>query len=302
MKDYINELYNKGIKSENVLINEPMKKHTSFKIGGPADAFVKATTIQEIKATLEVAKKYNVPLYIIGNGTNLLVKDEGYRGIILKPNLKNIIIEKNSDDVIIKAECGVPMGMLAQKLMNEEIAGFEELAGIPGTIGGAIRMNAGANGKEIKDVVEKTLYLDRQGNEHTIYNNEHQFEYRSSMFTKKDYIIIETTINLKKGKKEEIKAKMDEYANWRKEKQPLEFPCAGSTFKRGKDFITAQLIDQAGLKGYTIGGAQVSEKHAGFVINIGEATAQDVIELTNYIKEQVYKKFEKKIELEIEVI
>lgn len=176
------------------------------------------------------------------------------------------------------------------------------MSGIPGTIGGAIRMNAGAHGKEMKDIVKTVKCVDYQGNEREFIKEELAFDYRTSIFKKEKYIITEVTIALQKGKKEEIKAKMEEYATYRKEKQPIEYPSAGSTFKRGTDFITAKLIDEAGLKGYAIGDAQIATKHAGFVINKGEATAKDVLALVKYAQDTIYQKFQKKIELEIEVI
>ena len=302
MISYIEELYKKNVNPKDIFINEPMKKHTSFKIGGNADVFVKAASIEEIQEVVSFANQKNIPLFIIGNGSNVLVKDEGIRGIVIKPELKDIQIKKLQNKVEVKVQSGVTLAYLAQKLLQEEVRGFEEFSGIPGTIGGAIRMNAGAHGKEMKDIVERTKYIDRQGNIIDISKEEHEFNYRNSIFSKNKYIILETVLELEVGKREEIIKKMQEYANWRIEKQPLEYPSAGSTFKRGEDFVTAKLIDECGLKGYKIGGAQVSEKHAGFIVNTGDATAQNVIDLIEYVKEQVYKKFNKKIELEIEII
>lgn len=289
-------------KNINVSLNEPMSKHTSFKIGGVADVFILANSIEEIQFVLKQAKANGISMYIIGNGTNLLVKDNGIRGIVLKLNLNNINIENKEGAVVVKAESGVKLGMLAQKLLQNEISGFEFASGIPGTIGGAIRMNAGAHGGEMKDIVETTTYMNMDGEIFTISNSEHEFEYRNSMFSRNKYIILSTELKLTIGNKEEIKAKMEEYAKYRKEKQPIEYPNAGSTFKRGKDFITAQLIDECGLKGYSIGDAQISTKHAGFVINKGNATAKDILELVKYTKETIFKNTGKKIELEVEVI
>ena len=211
-------------------------------------------------------------------------------------------IEEINNKFKITVGAGVKLGELAQKLANKEISGFEFASGIPGTIGGAIRMNAGAHGSEMKDIVKTVTYIDRNGEIHKINNEQAKFEYRNSMFANNEYIIVETELELNKGNKEEIQAKMQEYANFRKEKQPIEYPSAGSTFKRGTDFITAKLIDECGLKGYQIGGAQVSEKHAGFIINKGNATSKDVEELIKYIKQKVYEKFGKEIETEIEII
>ena len=188
------------------------------------------------------------------------------------------------------------------KLLQEEIEGFEFASGIPGTIGGAIKMNAGAYGKEMKDIVLETTYMDRDGNIHNINNSKHNFEYRKSFFSNNDYIILETIFTLSYGIKEQIKEKMNQYMESRVEKQPIEFPSAGSTFKRGKDFITAKLIDECKLKGFRIGDAEVSKKHAGFIINLGNAKAKDVLELIEIVKNKVYEKTNKKIELEIQVI
>ena len=301
IKKYIDDLY-KTIPKEKIFLNEPMNKHTTLKIGGPAETFIKVTTIEEVKKVVEIANENTTPLYIVGNGSNLLVKDDGIQGIVLKLQLDNIEIEKNDKDVMVNVESGVMMGFLAQKLMQEGITGFEELSGIPGTIGGAVRMNAGAHGKEMKDIIQTTTYLDMKGNIHTLTNKEQQFSYRSSIFTKEKYIILEATLKLQFGEKENIKQTMEKYLYWRMENQPLEYPNAGSTFKRGENFITAKLIDECGLKGYTIGGAQVSTKHAGFIINTGNATAKDVINLVEYVKAQVLKQTGKHIELELEII
>ena len=299
----IKEILEKSkLNKENLYYDEPMVKHTSFKIGGPADAFIKVDNIEELKETLDLSKKNQIPLTIIGNGSNILVTDKGIRGITAKLNLKDIEIKNENNKQIIKVEAGVPVGLLAQKLLKEEITGFEELSGIPGTIGGAVIMNAGAHGKELKDILKKVTAMDYNGNIHEFTNEECQFSYRNSRFQKEKYIILQATLELEKGNSTEIKEKMDEYMQFRKEKQPIEYPNAGSTFKRGEDFVTAKLIDEAGLKGYKIGGAQVSEKHAGFIVNVDNATAKDVIELTDYIKEKIEEKFDKKINLEIQII
>jgi UDP-N-acetylmuramate dehydrogenase len=228
--------------------------------------------------------------------------EKGIKGIVIKIDMKEIKINDIEDKKEIIVDAGVPLCLLAQRLLKEEITGFEELSGIPGTIGGAIVMNAGAYGKEMKDVVTEVNALDYSGKIHKFSNQESEFDYRHSKFSDGQYIILQTKLLLKKGKKEEIKSKMDELLNSRKEKQPIEYPNAGSTFKRGNDFITAKLIDEAGLKGYTIGGAQISEKHAGFIVNKGNATAQDVLDLVKYATEKVNEKFGKKIELEVKIL
>lgn len=322
-KNKIKELLTKEIKEEQILLEEPMKKHTFFKIGGIADIFVKVKTIEELKHVIKIAKKESIDLTIIGNGSNVLVKDNGIRGIVAKLDLNDISI--NHDTVIVGA--GVKLGELAQRLLKEQIAGFEFAAGIPGTIGGAVRMNAGAYGGEMKDIVIETKCLDLEDYERktetiiiddieitqknevadspkiiVLNNKEQDFSYRHSIFMERKYIILETKLRLCKGKYEDIKSKMDEYMNSRKEKQPINMPSAGSTFKRGNDFITAKIIDECELKGFSIGDAQISEKHAGFVVNKGNATAEDVINLIQHVKKVVYEKTGKNIELEIEII
>ena len=300
----IYDLLASKIPNENILKNEPMKKHTSFKIGGNAEMFIKAKDIKEIREVLQIAKDNNIPLTVIGNGSNILVKDNGIEGIVLKVEIDGIEIENTADGcAIVSVGAGVLLGKLAQILLKKSISGFEFASGIPGTIGGAVRMNAGAYGSEFKDIVIETSYMDYDGNIYTINNEQQKFEYRKSIFKDKKWIILESKLLLKYAEDSSlIKEKMDEFKKSRIEKQPIEYPSAGSTFKRGSDFITAKLIDECGLKGYKVGNAQVSTKHAGFVINTGDATAKDVLELVDIIKNNVYQKFEKEIELEVEVI
>ena len=293
----------KIISKERIKQNEPMKNHTSFKIGGPAEFYIKITSIEELQKILEFAKKEKIKITILGNGSNVLVSDNGIQGIVIRTNLKEIKIEtKEQNKVEITVDDATPIGFLAQKLLKEEITGFEEISGIPGTIGGAILMNAGAHGKEMKDIVTEITAIDYNGKIHKFTNEQAKFTYRNSIFSSGKYIILQAKIILEKGNAKDIKNKMDEYAQFRKEKQPIEYPSAGSTFKRGTDFITAKLIDEAGLKGYSIGGAKISEKHAGFIINTGNATAQDVLDLAKYVTDKIYEKFGKKIEFEIKIV
>ena len=287
---------------EKIIFDEPMKKHTSFKIGGTADQFVKVTNEEELKEAIKYAKDKNLKITIIGNGSNLLVLDKGIRGLVIKIDIQKLEIERKEKYAEITVGSGYKTMALGIKLMNEELSGFEELSGIPGTIGGAIFMNAGAYGKEIKDINISTKCMDYDGEIFELSNKEQEFEYRSSVFNKKDYIILETKLRLEYGKKEEVKKKMDEYLSSRKEKQPIEYPSAGSTFKRQEGVITAKLSDECGLKGFQIGGAKVSEKHAGFVINSDNATAKDVIDLIKYIKEKVNEKYGIKIKEEIRIV
>lgn len=296
------QIKNLKISKDKIFYQEPMKKHTTFKIGGPAECLIKIDKIEDLKEILEFANQKNIAITVIGNGSNLLVMDKGIEGITLMIKLGKIDIQEKEEAIQVTVGAGEKLGKLAQICLQKEITGVEELSGIPGTIGGAVRMNAGAHGKEMKDIVKIVKCLDYQGKEKEFTKEELEFDYRSSLFKKEKYIITEITLELHKGKKEGIKTKMDEYATYRREKQPIEYPSAGSTFKRGNDFITAKLIDEAGLKGYTIGDAEVSTKHSGFVINKGKATAEEVLELVEYIKKRVYEKFDKEIELEIEVV
>lgn len=298
MQEIYKQLLEVGIKEENILLDEPMSLHTSFKVGGKADIFIKAYLVEEIKSILKISKENNIPLFILGNGTNLLVKDEGYRGIVLQIKLDDIQI--NETEVIVQS--GIKNAILSKKLLDSSLTGFEFASGIPGTIGGAIKMNAGAYGSEMKDIVEEVTYLDYEGNIHTIKNEECEFSYRHSRFFNDKAIILETKLNLEKGNKQEIQEKVTELAKQRKEKQPLEYPNAGSTFKRGENFITAKLIDECSLKGYSIGGAQVSEKHAGFIINKGNATSKDILDLIEHVQKVVEEKMGEQIKLEIEII
>lgn len=302
----INDSIYKSIKDivgeENILINEPMKKHTSIKVGGNADIFVKANTIEKVKAIYSFAKKEKINLNVLGNGTNVLVKDNGIRGIVLKIDIYKIEVRKEGNKVYIRAGAGVPIIKLSKIAYENSAKGLEFAIGIPGTLGGAIKMNAGAYGSEMKNIVMTTTYLDNNGNTKKVTNLEQEFKYRSSIFFEIEGIILESELELELGDKEEIKKKMNENLINRKEKQPLDKPSCGSTFKRGDDFITAKLIDECGLKGLCVGGAIVSTKHAGFVMNNGNATAKDFIELTNQVKNEVYEKFNKNIELEVQIM
>ena len=298
MQEEIYKQLLKAINKENIMLNEPMSKHTSFKTGGNARFFVKAYSVNEIKDVLKIVKENKIPLFILGNGTNLLVKDEGFDGIVLQIKLDNIKIEDN----IVTVDAGVKNEVFANKVLEKSLTGFEFASGIPGTIGGAIKMNAGAYGNEMKDIVQEVTYIDFDGNINTISNKQCEFEYRNSIFFKLNCVILQTKLKLEYGNKKEIQNKIKELVIQRKEKQPLEYPNAGSTFKRGTDFITAKIIDECGLKGYSIGGAEVSQKHAGFIINKNNATSKDILDLIKYVQSIVKEKTGKEIKLEIEVI
>ena len=290
------------VKKDKVFANEPMSKHTTFKIGGNADFLVLPTQKEEIKMIIELCRRNNVKLTVIGNGSNTLVKDGGIRGITIKVDSKKIEKEVCNDGMIYTCGAGVPITLVARNALEDGLTGMEFAYGIPGSLGGAIYMNAGAYGGEIKNVVLETTYIDMDGDFYTINNEEHEFEYRSSIFQKIDSIIFESKLKLTNGVKKEIESKMNENMEQRKSKQPLEYGSAGSVFKRGDGFIAAKLIDDCGLKGTKIGGAEISEKHAGFIINKGEATAKDVLELIKFVKTVVKEKTGFNIVEEIKMI
>lgn len=293
----------KELDNSKILLQEPMKKHTTFKVGGDADIYIKAQSQEDIKKIVFYAKTNDIPLTVIGNGSNILVKDKGIRGIVLEIAITNLTMEEQEDKCIATCGAGVSLTALAFESYDKSYTGLEFAYGIPGTVGGAVFMNAGAHGGQMQDVVVSTTYMDYDGNIKTIVNKEQEFEYRKSIFSKKNIgIILEVKLQLEHGDKMQIASKMEEYKNYRKEKQPISYPSAGSTFKRGEEYITAKLIDECGLKGYKIGDAQISTLHAGFIINLGNATAKDILDLIEYTKEKVYEKFKKKIELEIQIL
>ncbi len=288
----------KGIAPEHILVNERMDKHTSFKVGGVADFFVTVHDHQELIYVLKVAKSLRIKTYILGNGTNVIVKDNGFRGIIIKLDFKHLKIEKDK----IVAGAGVPVALLSEFTYRKGIAGYEFLAGIPGTVGGAVKMNAGAYGSEIKDVLIETTIIDEKYNLRKLTNEEQKFSYRNSIFFDKKWIIIGSKFKVEKGDISEIKERRKSIIEARREKQPLELPNAGSIFKRSDDCVPAKLIDEAGLKGYSIGGAQISTKHAGFIVNTGNATAKDIIKLIKYTKEVIKEKYDKDLEQEVIIL
>ena len=273
------------LKVEQVKKDEPMKIHTTFRVGGPASYFVTPETEEEVAKVIEVCTQENVPYYIVGNGSNLLVSDQGYEGVIIQiyKQMNQVEITENE----IHAQAGALLSMIANRAMEAELTGFEFAAGIPGTLGGACVMNAGAYGGEMKDVLKEVTVLTDEGEFLTIPKEELELGYRTSVIAKKGYIVIEAVLELKSGNADEIRAYMDELKEKRITKQPLEYPSAGSTFKRPEGYFAGKLIQDSGLKGFTVGGAQVSEKHSGFVINKGNATAADVMELIRQVTAKV---------------
>ena len=291
-----------GISEEKILFDEPMSKHTTFKVGGPAECYIKIDDIKDLRNILKFAKNNDIKITVLGNGSNVLVLDKGIEGIVLNIRFNKMEMLNFDGKIYANIGAGVKISIFGHLLLKNEITGFEELSGIPGTIGGAVRMNAGAHGKEFKDIVNTVTCMDYDGNIKQFENKDMEFDYRRSMLKDKKYIVLEVGMQFEKGTEKDIRQKMEEYATYRKEKQPIEYPSAGSTFKRGSDYITAKLIDEAGLKGFSIGGAEVSEKHAGFIINKGNATAKDILELIEYVRNKIYEKYNKEIELEIEII
>ena len=291
-----------GISEEKILFDEPMSKHTTFKVGGPAECYMKIDDIKDLRNILKFAKNNDIKITVLGNGSNVLVLDKGIEGIVLNIRFNKMEMLNFDGKIYANIGAGVKISIFGHLLLKNEITGFEELSGIPGTIGGAVKMNAGAHGKEFKDIVNTVTCMDYDGNIKQFENKDMEFDYRRSMLKDKKYIVLEVGMQFEKGTEKDIRQKMEEYATYRKEKQPIEYPSAGSTFKRGSDYITAKLIDEAGLKGFSIGGAEVSEKHAGFIINKGNATAKDILELIEYVRNKIYEKYNKEIELEIEII
>lgn len=285
---------------DSVLIDEPMSKHTTFQIGGPADCFVIPSTVEEAIVVIKIVKEYDVPLTMLGNGSNLLVMDKGIRGIVV--NLNERFAKITRDGNFIKAQCGALMVDVSKFAGEASLTGLEFAVGIPGSIGGCIFMNAGAYDGEIKNVVHRVSAIDKEGNLVYYTNEEAQFSYRHSIFQDNDNLILEVELELQEGNQDEILAKMADLTNRRETKQPLEYPSAGSTFKRPPGYFAGTLIDQTGLKGLTVGGAQVSKKHAGFVVNIGGATAQDVLDLIKEVQDRVYKAHGVKLYPEVKMI
>lgn len=275
------------IKKERVLIQEPMKAHTTFRVGGPADYFVIPESAEEVSEVVRLCKEQGVPYYIEGNGSNLLVGDKGVRGVVIQIFKAMSAIEVEGE--WIRAQAGASLAQIANAALANSLTGFEFAAGIPGTLGGAVVMNAGAYGSEMKEVLVSATVLTEEGEILELSAEELGLGYRTSVIPSRNYIVLEAKIALRKGNAEEIRAYMNELRERRIDKQPLEYPSAGSTFKRPEGYFAGKLIQDAGLKGFTVGGAQVSEKHSGFVINKGEASAADIVSLMEQVTEIVKK-------------
>ncbi len=280
-----------------ICLNEPMSRHTSFKVGGNADLYLVPNNRQSLIALCRMLRDNKIRTYYLGNGSNVIFDDDGFRGAVVCMSKLNSIELGESE---ITAEAGATLASLAKTARDYSLTGLEFSYGIPGSVGGAVTMNAGAYGGEISFVLKESTYLDlSDGSIHTIPLSEHAYGYRDSVYKHNDFVILSACFTLQKGEREQISETMNDFMNRRVTKQPLEYPSAGSVFKRYPGRFTGQMIDEAGLKGYTIGGARVSDKHAGFIINVGSATTKDILELIEYIKSVIFKKFGCKLECEV---
>ena len=291
---------NNVIAKDSILIDEPMSRHTTFRVGGPADFFVTPKAKEEVRDVIRICKEAGMPYYIIGNGSNLLVSDAGYRGVIVQIYKEMNEVKVEGD--LVKAQAGALLSGIAAKALGAELSGFEFASGIPGTIGGACVMNAGAYGGEMKDIVQNVTVLTREGEIRELEKEELGFGYRASVIKDRGYVVLGAELMLVPGDKEEILARMQELKNKRVGKQPLEYPSAGSAFKRPEGYFAGKLVMDAGLSGYAVGGAKVSEKHCGFLINAGGATASDVMELIRQIQAKVKEQFGVQLEPEIQFL
>lgn len=287
--------------SENVLKEEPMKNHTTFRVGGPADWLVTPTEEEQIRDVVNLLRAEKVPYYVMGNGSNLLVGDKGYRGVIIQLG-KNLSQIRMTEEGVLYAQAGALLSKIAAEAFAQSLTGFEFASGIPGTLGGAVMMNAGAYGGEMKHVLKDALALTADGELRVLPVEQMALGYRTSIFAQNGDIVLSAQIRLQPGNPEEIRAYMDELKEKRMTKQPLEYPSAGSTFKRPEGYFAGKLIEDTGLRGFQVGGAQVSEKHCGFVINKGQATAADILSLIEQVSDRVEAKFGVRLEPEVKRI
>lgn len=294
----VTEALQEFVPKEKILLHEPMEKHTAFRIGGPADCLIELENTEQLKNILKYLNVVEIPYFLLGNGSNLLVSDQGFRGVVLHIGTSMNEIRVAGNTIIVQA--GALLSQVARAALEHSLAGLEFASGIPGSIGGSIVMNAGAYGGEMKQVVQSVTVLDKEGNELVLNRDEMEFGYRTSILKRFPFIVTQVTLELPFGEAPLIRARMEELARKRREKQPLEYPSAGSTFKRPEGYFAGELIMKAGFRGYQIGGAKVSDKHCGFVINAGGATASDVVKLMREIQNRVKTMFD--VELEPEVI
>ena len=285
------------VSADNLLINEPMSRHTTFRIGGPACLFLRPENQEQLKKVMDLVRRLGIEYFVLGNGSNLLVSDEGYDGVIISLSKFNKVELKGSNQIYVEA--GAMNSTIASFARDNSLTGYEFAAGIPGTIGGAMIMNAGAYGGEMAQVVTEVTVLSPEGEIMVLDNNTMEFGYRTSAIKNKGFIVLSVLLTLKRGKEEEITAQMKELAEKRRDKQPLEYPSAGSTFKRPEGYFAGKLIEDAGLRGFSVGDAQVSEKHCGFVVNKGNATSFEIYDLIKHVQKTVYDKFNVKLEPEV---
>ena len=285
------------IEETRIYKDEPMKKHTTFRVGGNADYFVVPKTEEEVKNIVSLCKSEGMPYFILGNGSNLLVGDKGYRGVIIQICKEMNQIEVQGTSLLVQA--GALLSKVGSAALEAGLAGFEFASGIPGTMGGAVFMNAGAYGGEMKDILAEVTVLDENGEVRVLKKEELELGYRTSVVAKKGYVVLSARVELQSGDKKKIEARMQELKVQRTTKQPLEYPSAGSTFKRPEGYFAGKLISDSGLRGFQVGGAQVSEKHCGFVINKENATASDIVELMNQVIEKVQNEFGVTLEPEV---
>lgn len=287
----------KFVPEENICLQESMASHTTFRIGGLADCFVQLENTEQLIKVQKYLSQVGVPFFILGNGSNLLVSDAGFRGVILQigPKMSKVTVEGN----VIVAQAGASMAQIARTAMEHELAGMEFASGIPGTIGGGVVMNAGAYGGELSQIVTQVNVVNSEGEIMELDNETMEFGYRTSTIRNNPFTVTEVILRLEKGDRQQIRERMEELAARRREKQPLEYPSAGSTFKRPAGYYAGQLIMEAGLRGFQCGGAKVSDKHCGFVINIGNATAEDVRTLIREIQTRVKDQFNVNLETEV---
>lgn len=293
----IYEVLTAYVPCEDILRNEPMCRHTTFRVGGEAQCFIRISSREQLMKVIPYLQQVEMPFFILGNGSNLLVGDKGYEGVILQVGDKMNAVSVQGNLII--AQAGALLSQVARSAMEHSLTGLEFASGIPGTIGGGVVMNAGAYGGEMKQVVKQVTVLDKHGEILELSREDMEFGYRTSVIKNRPFIVLEVCLELGQGESGEIAQKMKELAGKRKEKQPLEYASAGSTFKRPEGYFAGKLIMDAGLRGYSIGGARVSEKHCGFVINTGKATAADVAEVIQEVQERVKDKFDVLLEPEV---
>ena len=300
MNSEIRKMFCDLLGEDRVFTEEAMSQHTTFKIGGPADYFLMPDKGEDVGRVIKICKEKEIPYFILGNGSNLLVGDGGYRGAVIQiyRNMSSVTVEGNE----ITAQAGALLSAVAAAAKNASLTGFEFAGGIPGTIGGAVVMNAGAYGGEMKDVLTEVTVMNAEGDIFTLPTEELELGYRTSIIKTAGYIVLEAKIRLKEGDPEVIRETMKDLTIRRTNKQPLEYPSAGSTFKRPEGYFAGKLIMDSGLAGYQVGGAQVSEKHCGFVINAGDATARDVRTLMDNVRDIVYKKYGVTLEPEVKFL